>query len=120
MYQKERIDTILSILKLNGYVSVKYLTEQLHYSTATINRDLNLMQKEGLVTRSYGGVELIKGKGVKLSFRYHLMKPIKNKIGKAAADLIKDGDTIFIDGTTTTEYIGKYLLSKKRYNSYNQ
>ena len=49
MYQKERIDNILGILKANGYVSVKYLTEQLHYSTATINRDLNVMQKQNLV-----------------------------------------------------------------------
>ncbi len=113
MYQKERIDNILGILKSNGYVSVKYLTEQLHYSTATINRDLNVMVKQNLVTRTYGGVELIKRKGVALPFRYHLMKPVKNKIGSAAAELINDGDIIFIDGTTTTEYIGKFITSKK-------
>lgn len=113
MYQKERIENILSILKANGYVSVKYLTEQLHYSTATINRDLNVMQKQNLVTRTYGGVELVKRKGVALPFRYHLMKPVKNKMGEMAASLVNDGDIIFVDGTTTTEYIGKYLVNKK-------
>lgn len=113
MYQKERIENILGILKSNGYVSVKYLTEQLHYSTATINRDLNVMVKQNLVTRTYGGVELIKRKGVALQFRYHLMKPVKNKMGQAAANLINDGDVVFIDGTTTTEYIGKFLIGKK-------
>lgn len=113
MYQKERIENILGILKANGYVSVKYLTEQLHYSTATINRDLNVMQKQNLVTRTYGGVELVKRKGVALPFRYHLMKPVKNKMGEIAASLVNDGDIIFMDGTTTTEYIGKYLVNKK-------
>lgn len=113
MYQKERIDSILEILKVNGYVTVKFLTEKLHYSTATINRDLNVMEKQKLVHRSYGGVELVKKKGVALPFRYHKMKSAKAKIGKAAADLVSDGDVIFIDGTTTTEFMGKHLLGKK-------
>ena len=43
MYQKERMDAILDILKVNGYVTVKFLIEKLHYSTATINRDLNML-----------------------------------------------------------------------------
>lgn len=113
MYQKERIDNILAILKTNGYVSVKYLTEQLHYSTATINRDLNVMEQQNLVTRTYGGVELVKKKGVALPFRYHLMKPVKNKIGEAAAELVSDGDIVFVDGTTTSEYVGKFIVNKK-------
>ena len=113
MYQKERIDSILEILKANGYVTVKFLTENLHYSTATINRDLNVMEKQKLVQRSYGGVELIKREGVALPFRYHKMKSAKAKIGKAAADLVEDGDVIFIDGSTTTEFMGKNLLNKK-------
>ena len=71
MYQKERIDEILEILKANGYVTVKFLTEALHYSTATINRDLNIMEKQKLVHRSYGGVELVKNKSIPLPFRYH-------------------------------------------------
>ncbi len=113
MYQKERIAQILKILEANSYSTVKFITEQLHYSTATINRDLNLMEKQKLVIRSYGGVELVKKKGVPLPFRYHKMKTAKSKIAKAAAEFIKDGDTIFIDGTTTTEYMGKHLLEKK-------
>lgn len=58
MYQKERIDKIMEILKENGYVTVKYLIDKLHYSNATVNRDLNIMASRKLITRSYGGVEL--------------------------------------------------------------
>lgn len=106
---QKRIDTILSIIKEQGYVTVKYLCEQLHYSTATINRDLNELQKQKLIVRHYGGAELRTQKGVPLVFRYHKMRPVKRLIAKRAAEFIKNGMTIFIDGTTTTHYIGEYL-----------
>ena len=111
MYKKERQDTILGILKENGYVTVDYLTKRLHYSTATINRDLNSLEKQGYILRSYGGAELVKKRGVKLKFRYHKMKIAKRHIGKAAAAHIKPRDVIFIDGSTTTEYMAPYLIS---------
>ncbi|MBR7132878.1 MAG: DeoR/GlpR transcriptional regulator [Clostridia bacterium] len=109
---KKRTDIILDILKAQGYVTVKYLTEQLHYSTATINRDLNLLQKQGLIKRHYGGAELAEHKGVPLTFRYHKMKPAKNIIAKKAAEFINDGDTVFIDASTTTQYIGQYITDR--------
>ena len=50
MFQEERIKIITELLKKNGFVTVKFLTDELHYSSATINRDLNLMQKKKLRT----------------------------------------------------------------------
>lgn len=113
MFRKERTDAIINILKQNGYVTVKYLTDELHYSNATISRDLSLLEKQQLVKRSYGGVELIEQKGVALPFRYHKMKSVKNKIGQKAAEYVKDGDTVFMDASTTAEYMGRYLIDKK-------
>lgn len=113
MYQKERMEEILSILRRNGYVTVKFLVEELHYSNATINRDLKLLERQKLINRSYGGVELAEQKGVPLPFRYHKMKAEKNKISQKAAELVEDGDTVFIDATTTTEYMQRYLIDRK-------
>jgi len=113
MAQKERLDDILEILRTHGYVTVKFLTETLHYSTATINRDLNHLQEQQLVTRSYGGVELVKGERNTLMFRYHKMRAAKNLIGKCAATYIHDGDTVFIDGTTTSQCIAPHILDRK-------
>ena len=110
---KLRQEAILDILQKQGYVSVRYLTEVLHYSTATINRDLNALQNQNLIKRSYGGVELVKTKSVPLPFRYHKMKTEKRHIGKAAASFVQDGDTIFIDASTTTQYMAQYLIDKK-------
>lgn len=113
MYQKERIDKIINILKENGYVTVKYLTQALHYSNATISRDLSVMEKQKLIIRSYGGAELKESSSVPLPFRYEKAKLVKRKISKLAANFICDGDTVFIDGTTTSEGIGDYLVEKK-------
>lgn len=110
---KKRLDIILEILKEQGYVTVKYLTEQLHYSTATINRDLNHLVKQKLIRRHYGGAELLEHKSTPLVFRYHKMRPIKNIIGKIAAEYIEDSDVIFIDASTTGQCIGQYITNKK-------
>lgn len=113
MYQQERLNSIMDIVKKNGYVTVKFLTEELHYSNATINRDLNILEKQKLIKRSYGGVEVSNDVSTSLVFRYHKMKIAKNNIGKTASTFINDGDTIFIDGSTTAQYIGKYITEKK-------
>ena len=110
---QKRIDQILDIIKAQGYVTVKHLCDELHYSTATINRDLNELQKQKLIVRHYGGAELVERKGTPLVFRYHKMRPVKRLISKKAAELVKDGMTIFIDGSTTCQYIAEYIKNVK-------
>lgn len=110
---QKRIDQILDIIKAQGYVTVKYLCQELHYSTATVNRDLNELQRQKLIVRHYGGAELVERKGTPLVFRYHKMRPVKRVISKKAAALIRDGMTVFIDGSTTCQYIAEYIQNKK-------
>lgn len=113
MYQKERLDSILEHVRRYGYVTVKYLVGALHYSNATINRDLNILEGQKLVRRTYGGVEIVESTDVPLPFRYHKMRSEKLKICKKAAELIEDGDTVFIDAATTTEPMAEFLTDKK-------
>ena len=114
MYQKERMEKILSILRMHGYVTVRYLTEELRYSTATVNRDLNMLEQMGEIVRSYGGVELKSPQTVPVLFRYEQEKLSKKRIAKRAADAVEDGDTIFMDGSTTVQYMSEYILEKKK------
>ena len=113
MYQTERLEQILAILKQHGYVTVQYLTKELHYSKATINRDLNQLEQSNRVKRSYGGVELTTPQTVPVLFRYEKAKPVKKRLGKRAAEFVEDGETIFMDGSTTVQYMGEALLEKK-------
>ena len=113
MYQKERTEKILEILKKYNYVTVNYLVEKINYSPASIRRDLTLLEKKGLVKRSYGGVSLKDEMNTPFEFRQHSMKLAKNNIASQAAKLINDNDTVFIDGSSSAQYLGHHLLDKK-------
>ena len=113
MYQSERMDEILKILKKYHYVTVDYLVEQIRYSPASIRRDLTMLEKKGLVKRSYGGVEIKSDTSIPFIFRQHSMKLAKNSIAGRAAELVRDNDTVFIDGSTSAQYLGHFLVNKK-------
>lgn len=114
MAQKLRQDQILHILDKRKYVTVRYLVDALHYSPATINRDLNEMQARGLVKRSYGGVEVCEGGTLPpLPQRQVYMQREKRRNAREAAKLIQNGDTLFLDGSTTVQHLLPFLLEKK-------
>ncbi len=114
MSQKIRQEQILQILKKQGYVTVRYLSDTLHYSTATINRDLNAMQLVGLVKRSYGGVEAADKRHLPpLVQRQFYHKKEKRRIAEEAVKQIQNGDTVFLDGSTTVQYMVPFLSQKK-------
>ena len=113
MYQQERMDEIMKILKKNHYVTVDFLVKEIRYSPASIRRDLTLLEKQGLVTRSYGGVTYKDANVAPFRFRQHSMKSAKNAIAQKAATLIKTGDVVFLDGSSTTQYMGRFIADKK-------
>ena len=60
MHNREREQEILNILEAsNGFVSTKKLGEMLFASESSIRRDLNRLEKQNLVKRSYGGVSTV-------------------------------------------------------------
>lgn len=107
------MDEIMKILKKNHYVTVDYLVQEIRYSPASIRRDLTLLEKQGMVTRSYGGVTLKDSNLSPFRFRQHSMKIAKNAIAKKAVDLVQPGDLVFLDGSSTTQYMGHFLTKKK-------
>lgn len=113
MYQKERVEAICEILRKYGYVTVKFLSAELGYSTATVNRDLNYMEKMSMIRRTYGGVESTETAYTPLLFRYDAYKNAKRAICKRAADFVEEGDTIFVDASTTTQFMAEYLPKAK-------
>ena len=114
MAQKIRQEEILRILERRGYCTVRYLTSALHYSSATVNRDLNSMQTLGLVKRTYGGVEAVdRSHSLPLPQRQLYMKKEKRRNAEVAAALIHNGDTVFLDGSTSVQYIAPFLAEKK-------
>ncbi len=111
--QKQRQQQISQILEAEKYVTVRYLTHILDCSTATINRDLNEMQRMGLLKRCYGGAEAISDQLPPLVRRQFYMQKEKRRNAQKAAELINDNETIFLDASTTVQHIVPFLANKK-------
>lgn len=106
MYNVERKALIVKILQKDNTASVKQLAEILQISKETVRRDLNELEMEGLVRRTHGGavLENFNNNTSESPFKVREIQNYeeKAKICKAAAKLIKDGDTIFVDNSSTT------------------
>jgi len=117
MLQRQRQQLILDLLDEKGFVSVTEFTEYLKSSEATTRRDLNAMHRQGLLIKLHGGAQAVrKGKGRKphlegdaflVSKEQH--KDIKRKIAERAAAMCEEGETIIINGGSSTYMMGEYL-----------
>lgn len=102
---------ILDMLEQNGAVSVRGLTGALFVSEATVRRDLAELERAGALKRTFGGAVSVleTGKQIPLFIREGMNSSAKSEICARAAKLVKDGDTVFIDGSSTAQYLVKYL-----------
>lgn len=111
--QETRLTAILGMLQQAGSVSVEDLRTSLDVSVVTIRRDLGILEERGLLRRNHGGAEPIEPLFYEpfrndRSFQAQVSRfaAEKRRIGRAAAALIKPGETIALTpGTTTTEVI---------------
>lgn len=102
---KGRRSSILQILRENSNVSVAELSKRFGVSEVTIRKDLNLLKERNLLVRTRGGA-ITSDQGAvenEVSLRFKTLAHYREKraIGRAAAELIEDGDTIIIDSGTT-------------------
>ena len=102
---------VLEILETQQYASVDELSTVLGVSTSTIRRTLESLQQKNLVTRTHGGVKINSDNNFSPSFtfRIHQNSFEKKKIALTAIKLIKNGDIVFLDGSTSAFYIAEYL-----------
>ena len=110
MLKNQRHIQILDILKNEGFAGVRDLSERLYSSQPTIRRDLDFLEKQGYIRRSHGGAILADDKlGAPVSFRRGTRYHEKTRICKLAATLVKAGEVIFIDSSTTAWPLADFL-----------
>ena len=111
MYNLERQEQIIEILEKHKSISVTKLAGLLYVSQPTIRRDLSLLEHQGKVQRTHGGVVLRKMSDaeIPLLFREEQNNSAKKAIAEKAAMLIHDGDVIFMDASSTVSYLIPYL-----------
>lgn len=115
MIKNERQQHILNILQQTNYISVEQLIKLTYSSPATIRRDLIYLQEQGYVTRSHGAVMLPQAPSafIPAAFRKSLNYKHKKAICKVAAKLLKDHMLIFIDESSTTQFLIEHMKDYK-------
>lgn len=111
MQKQERIEQVLQIIKSRKFCTVEELVQELHYSPATIRRDLTHLAQRELIQKSYGGASYTGDRS--FAVREHQHTTVKMRLCHAASDLIQEGNTVFVDGTTTTYFLRDVLLKKQ-------
>ena len=121
MLEKQRHQLILDILDEATFISVRDLCMQLNASEATIRRDLNKLAAQNKLEKIRGGAQVIESRAVsniRLSGSAFLVDKEKNTntkrmIAKAATEMWEDGDSIIINGGSSTFMMSEFLVDRR-------
>ncbi|MBN2299994.1 MAG: DeoR/GlpR transcriptional regulator [Acholeplasmataceae bacterium] len=109
---EKRREHILKIIEYRTNVTVEELAEQLKTSAITIRRDFDYFEEKNLIERHRGGASLNKTNFTTNIFSSPLTLN-KHAIAKAAARFVEDGDTIFINTSSTALLMLEYINAKQ-------
>ncbi len=111
MFEVERLEHIITLLRQKQTATVSALAKRLYVSEATVRRDLNELERQGLVKRIHGGVVLLAGasRELPLYVREQQNAEAKRMIAAEAARHIRDGQVIFLDASSTTMSLIKHF-----------
>ena len=115
MTSESRRQKLYNLIKARGEIPVSELIERLNVSGMTIRRDLDQLEKERLIRRSYGKAKLTWSDSVELPFEQRAVAnlPEKQAIARLASAYVDNIDSIFVDGSTTSNELVKLLSEKK-------
>lgn len=109
MLTSQRKQLILEILRRDGQVIAKSLSQEWELSEDTIRRDLRELAAEGLLQRVHGGALPASPAVVDFAGRQQLAPQGKVAIGKAAAQMVQPGQVVMLDGGTTAVQVARHL-----------
>ncbi|MFA6041937.1 MAG: DeoR/GlpR family DNA-binding transcription regulator [Methylophilus sp.] len=98
---ERRLEMITSVLHARGECRTRQLAEQFNLSEMTVRRDLHELEQRGLLRRVHGGAVLLNS-DVNYTQRLQFDQLQKKAIGRTATNLLRSGQTVYIDAGTTT------------------
>jgi len=110
----ERRQRLSEFLASSGYSDLSLLVSELGVSESTIRRDLSQLEDEGVVRRTHGGAVFVSDRFSALNYAARESTAVveKQAIGRVAAELIGDDETILLDGGTTTFQVARNLFTR--------
>lgn len=114
MLAVERRNKIEQLINENGSVLVVDLAKQFDVTTETIRNDLLKLEKQGILIRTYGGATLVDNSATDLAIteRDTVNFEEKQRIGRRAAQMIHNGETIFLDASTSAWHLARNIKDK--------
>ena len=111
----DRQKQLLSYLESKPSASVRELSHALFVSEASVRRDVAALEKQGLVQRVYGGVLLSRyqNSSIPIHLRDADHSAVKDALARRAAALVRDGDTIFMDASSTVRRMLRFLGNRR-------
>lgn len=114
MFQEERMQAISEYLTRHQRIDIKEICQRFEVSRDTARRDLLRMEELGLILRTHGGAVLPPKGGVEV-FEYKVRlereSSEKREIGLCAASLIKNGDHVLMDASTTVQFAAENITA---------
>lgn len=117
MLNEERRRAILEILNRDGRVLVRDLAGKFDTSHVTIRNDLEVLHSRGMLHRTHGGALPLEAGALldpSLREKEELHRDEKQRIGEAAARLVKEGQSVVLDSGTTTTAAGRALRNYRQ------
>jgi DeoR family transcriptional regulator of aga operon len=111
---RDRQHQIAQFVKERQRVTVVELSQHFGVSEATIRRDLVLLENSGAIQRAHGGALAVNHAASSLPVISRIVEHVeeKKRIGRATAQLIRDGETIFVGSGTTTLEVARNLQDR--------
>lgn len=115
IFPLERKDQILDLITRKGRITVDELIDIFKVSGATIRRDLEFLEGQGLIARAHGGAMSKSRVSLEPDFFEEKEKFLeeKKRIGQEAAKLIEEGEVIFLEASTTVLGLARNLPNHK-------
>lgn len=112
MITDERRTRILQIAEESGFVSLQRLVSAVGASESTVRRDLEFLDAQGHLHRTRGGAAYAGDSLADFDVRQHRASLEKRRIAQRTAELISEGETVLLDGGTTTLEVARRLNGK--------
>lgn len=116
MFIEERLEQILNILNKNGRVKVNELSELFNVSESMIRKDLQRLERDGFLQRTYGGA--IQNREISkcdpITTRMNINLDSKEIISKKAFDLIEDGEVVFLETSSINFLLAKLIANSTK------
>ncbi|MFF5157771.1 DeoR/GlpR family DNA-binding transcription regulator [Streptomyces sp. NPDC000348] len=109
-----RLDLTLRLVQGSGTLSVSELAEHLGVSEMTVRRDLNALERQGLVRRVHGGAVATRRReeGGGFAARGEWQTATKDRLGAAVAAMVEPGSRVLLDAGTTTVQVAEHLAER--------